>query len=206
MEQENLAFIVGGDTHLFHGTAVQGIDALKKGIEDTLGTGVYFTSDRKAAEGYARVRNGRGGHPTVYEAVAPDAKFVDLRDIPTLDAVMQGYLEFLPDWLERDYPEKETTNPNDKRSRRLWGKKIARITQVIQNKRYSPGTIRNVAYEMPWLFSEYIQSLGFDGLIGLEGGESRNGVTIGNHDSWVVFDPEKTQIRIIEEKPVEKCE
>ena len=95
MEQENLAFIVGGDTHLFHGTAVQGIDALKKGIEDTLGTGVYFTSDRKAAEGYARVRNGRGGHPTVYEAVAPDAKFVDLRDIPTLDAVMQGYLELI---------------------------------------------------------------------------------------------------------------
>lgn len=39
-------------------------------------------------------------------------------------------------------------------------------------------------------FSEFVESLGYDGLIAIEGGEG----DVGNHDSYVVFNPEKVRI------------
>ena len=40
-------------------------------------------------------------------------------------------------------------------------------------------------------FSDYVKSLDYDGLIAIEGGE---GDEIGNHDSYVIFDPNEVKI------------
>jgi len=48
-------------------------------------------------------------------------------------------------------------------------------------------------------FSDYVESLGYDGLITFEGGEPLTG---GNHDSYVIFDPEK--VKIIKEQKIKK--
>lgn len=195
-----LAEIVGGDTPLFHGTPSSSITAFKKGIEDTLGTGIYFTSERKKAEGYAVKRTCSDGVPFVYEARAPYAKFLDLRDAQTLAFVLEGYVGFANKWLEKKYPEEEITNANIRFSRNMLARKIKRITERIKEGKCSVGNIRTVSYEIPYLWTEYIQSLGYEGLIGLEGGEDN----IGNHDSWLVFDPEKTLVEITGKNAVER--
>jgi len=216
IEDNGLATIVGADTSIFHGTTIEDITQFEKGIEDTLGTGIYFTSQRKPAEGYAKVREGRGkGKPLVYEAKVPDAKFVDLRDIPTLHKVMEGYVPFLEEWHKKEYANEEDAEIRyrdcepDKRlsfywiDRKMDRKKIEEIKGNVERKAYMKIGIKSISYVFPWLFSEYLQSLGYEGLIAFEGGESGNGVTIGNHDSWVVFEPEKTNIQIISKKFVE---
>ena len=177
---------IAGDFVLFHGSATPEIRELRVAEEDTVGSGVYFTPDFQSALGYAITRAGNivGGRyyngevPIVYEA-AVGCRFVDLRDQYTLDLVFDGYVNVLKNKLE-GVPNQDWLR------KRVLSKSIERI----QTRQYSPGCIQHVTRSNGQMFSNYLRSSGFDGLIGEEGGEAY----VGDHESWVVFDPAKPKI------------
>src|SRR3990167_7511519 len=78
---------------LYHGSGISGIKEqgkFTKAEEDTVGSGIYFTSEAKDAIGYARLRakrergrmdeqkNGKA-EPTIYESSVENMKLCDLR-------------------------------------------------------------------------------------------------------------------------------
>jgi hypothetical protein len=164
---------------LYHGSPVAQIQKLNPAEETTVGEGVYFTSDRKAAEGYARVRsmNKQEAVATVYKADIENLKFADLTKEENLKKVLEGFLPVLVQ--ERD---KEGV---DYLSRKV----INNAVEAIVMGKVSVGNLRSVAFGCGWEFTSYLKSLGYDGLITLEGGER----DIGSHDTYLVFDSEKLE-------------
>jgi len=45
---------------------------------------------------------------------------------------------------------------------------------------------KDLANWFPIQFTKYVQSLGYDGVLAIEGGEGE----IGEHDTYLIFDPE----------------
>ena len=79
---------------LYYGSPNPGISALRVAEETTVGAGIYLTSMREAAEGYALHRGGGATdpHATVYEVSLEHLKVANLCNQPMLSAVMSGYL------------------------------------------------------------------------------------------------------------------
>lgn len=185
MIRDNLAVIVADAEPIYHGSGTSGIRQFREADEDTIGKGAYFTSEAVSAEGYAKGRARQTkGMPVVYSVCAEGLKFLDLRDRNTLDVVMDGFTEILGKRLKE--PLK-------------WNVRAAteRAIDAIRKRDYTSGSIRNVTWSHCELFSRYLQSLGYDGLIAYEGGE---GNYVRNHDTWLVFSP--SHLRVIAERTV----
>ena len=67
---------------------------------------------------------------------------------------------------------------------------IENSIDIINGGKVGSGNIKEVAQSNGQIFSDYIKSLGYEGLITFEGGESGN----GNHDTYLIFDSEKVEI------------
>lgn len=164
---------------LYHGTGAEGIEDFNSAEDTTVGDGAYFTSDPNAAIGYAHVRT-RGENetnPIIYEANIENARLVDLRKKANVEKVLPGFKEIL---------KKERNKPD------LHWAKQGRIDQVIGNIDSGLGAkyLKFATQGVGNLFSDYLSSLGYDGLITYEGGEGE----VGDHDTYLIFDPEKAKI------------
>jgi len=182
----NLGTLIEKKT-VYHGSGTAGIKEFEIADEDTVGSGAYFTSDEEAAKGYARRRSNCGKTPEkiLYEAVIENLNMIDLRDQKTLDTIFDGFAEALKEKVDF--------------SKHFSAYLFKRNTQTIKDRDYSTGNVRSVTWNYCSWFSEYLKSLGYDGLITVEGGE---GTDVGNHDTWLIFDPKKA--RIIKESPLQE--
>lgn len=166
---------------LFHGSSASGIEKLNPAEETTVGEGVYFTSKREDAEGYAnrRSRSREDAVPTIYRANIENLKFFDARSDDNVAKVLKGFLEILQQERQKEGLP--------------WSREavLDNAIEKIRSSAVTAGNLRDVGFAHGRLFTDYIQSLGYDGLIALEGGE---GEDIGNHDTYLIFDPEKVGI------------
>lgn len=186
--EDGLGVIVK-NKHLYHGSYRDDIKDLTAAEETTVGEGVYFTSEPIRAIGYARERaklrkdfpvEGYKGKAAavVYEALAQNLKLLDLRRPENVSRILPEFRTRLRE-VEQD-------------SKTPWFLQMAmhEAIQQINTGKVGPGSIKLIAVNHPQLFTEYVRSLGYDGLITFEGGDG----DVGNHDTYLVFDPEKAKI------------
>lgn len=171
---------------LFHGSATEGIKEMNRAEQETLGSGVYMTSQPIHALGYA-FRSSEGSRrngfkpPFVYEAELDDVTFCDLRSRDNMRKVMTGFGEYM------------ASNWNDIISKPGLGyfqkKAIQRGWEQIRPEWMAEtGILKNSLSLIGNQFRDYLQSEGYDGVLAYEHGE---GKAVGTHDSYVVFDPKK---------------
>ncbi len=168
---------------LFHGTGVKDIKVFRPAEETTVGEGVYLTSQLKGAVDYARGRcEVTKTDPLVYEISIEDMKLLDLRKEENIQKIVPGFKKVLEDTLAK------LTDQDP------WYRSagIATILESIKENKVKAGWIKLIAQNEGKLFSEYVQSLGYDGLITIEGGESKH---TEDHDTYLIFDPEKLKIK-----------
>lgn len=163
---------------LYHGSFKPDIDRLDKAENTTVGTGVYFTPEPKDAIGYARRRSGsREGVPTIYEVVVENVKLVDLRDDNNVRAVLRDFKDVLVNKLGE---------PN---LRWNYEEMLRRAVSAIDSNKAGVGNLREVAFSTGDLFSDYLATQGYHGLVTFEGGEG----DVGNHETYLIFDPDKVK-------------
>lgn len=166
---------------IYHGSGTSGIEQFNKAEEDTVGSGIYFTSEAKDAIGYAR-RRSRGredASPVIYESSVENMKLLDLRKDENVKKALEGFKQILRDKLEE---------PDLKWS---YEAVLQRAVEAISAGKVGAGNLREVTFSTGQMFSDYVKSLGYEGLVTLEGGE---GEDIENHDTYLIFDPEKAKI------------
>lgn len=177
---DGLGILVAKKT-LYHGSGTSGIKLFNKAEEDTVGSGVYFTSRAKDAIGYARrrSRHKEGAVPVIYESSVDNMKLLDLRKDENVKKVMKGFRGVL----------KSKLNLPDLR----WFDQavLENAILAIDEGRVGSGNLRAVTFSTGRTFSDYVRSLGYDGLATFEGGE---GEDIGSHDTYLIFDPGKVTI------------
>ncbi len=166
---------------LYHGSGTSGIEAFNKAEEDTVGSGIYFTSEAKDAIGYARRRSrGREGtSPVIYEASVENMKLLDLRKTENVKKVLGGFKEVIKQKLKE--PDLNWAYEGA----------LQKVMEAINSGKIGAGNLREVTFSTGEMFSNYVKSMRYEGLITFEGGE---GDDIGNHDTYLVFDPEKAKI------------
>ena len=174
---------------LYHGSIVGDIKDLEPGDGDTLGAGIYCTSQAKDAIGYAvqrsKARAVNGEKPIVYEMSVENLKMIDLRTRKNVEKVAKGLKPLL---------EKEIEKENVSASRKI---NIKKMLESIRFEHFSENNVQDLARSFG-LFSKYIKDLGYDGLIAFEGGEGEQ----GDHDSYLIYDPEK--VKIVKEQKIKK--
>jgi hypothetical protein len=171
---------------LYHGSSTPGIEKFNVAEDDTVGTGLYFTSRPEDAIGYARGRaeQRKTESPVLYASQVENLKILDLRKDENVKKVLPGFKKLLEDELQE--PDLG------------WAKQgtLQAAIEKINTGAVHSGNLREIAWSHGTSWTDYIKSLGYDGLVTLEGGE---GEYVKNHDSYVIFDPEKAKI-IKEEK------
>lgn len=165
----------------YHGSYTSGIESFNKSEEDTVGSGIYFTSEAKDAIGYARRRARREKEvsPVIYESSVENMKVLNLRKDENVKQILDGFKQILIEKLKE--PDLE------------WNYQVVlqRAVEAIASEKVGSGNLRDVTFSTGQMFSEYCKSLGYEGLITFEGGE---GDDVGNHDTYLIFDPEKATI------------
>jgi hypothetical protein len=171
---------------LYHGSATAGIESLHPAEDDTVGSGVYLTSEPRHAIGYALARVSHSATAVLYETRISNLVLLDLRNDDAVREVMHEFAAIL--W-------KELSKAN---LHWAWERAILNSLEQIGSGKFNHGNIKTITQCCGKLFSSFIQSLGFDGLIATEGGEpwyqNGKGHEIGNHDSYVIFDPNKVTV------------
>jgi hypothetical protein len=178
---------------LYHGSAVSGIKEFKAAEETTVGEGVYLTSHERWGVGYAfaRIAN-REGKPTVYEAEIQNMNLLNLSTKESLTEFMKFYRRVLfkeikslpPDapWYWRD----------------VLVQKVDEIDKALEEGRslYPKQMLQQTGH----VATRELAKLGYDGIFTIEGGETgvnpftKEPYDMGNHDSFVIFDPKKVKI------------
>ncbi|MFA6082316.1 MAG: hypothetical protein WC773_02820 [Patescibacteria group bacterium] len=170
---------------LYHGSNIPNIQTMDAAEEDTIGSGAYFTSEATDAIGYAHRRSRRDAksHPVIYEVNVENIKLLDLRKNENIEIIMPGYRKVLEQRLS-DIGGIGSDN---------WGyaQNLAEAIEAIDNGDPVKKGLRTVTYYFTPLFTEYVESLGYDGLIATEGGE---GDMDSGHDSFLIFHPEKAHV------------
>jgi hypothetical protein len=166
---------------LYHGSGTSEIGTFNKAEETTVGHGIYLTSEAKDAIGYARRRSHEkvDASPIIYESSVEDIKLLDLRKNENVKKVLTGFKGVIEQKLK-------TPNLN-------WAQEnqLQEAIQTINAGKVGAGNLRDVTFGIGDLFSEYVKSIGYEGLITFEGGE---GYDVGTHDTYLVFDPTKATI------------
>lgn len=192
---------IEGDEHgvfvknkmLYHGSGTHSIESFTDADAASLGSGLYLTSEAKDAIGYAHARK-RDEGSIIYETMIQNMKFLDLRNQESVFWVMDSFKSLLEKKLETlsaanikgDYPDamKEMLHKSIKRT-------YEKAIKKIQDRTFRPDRLREIVLDcgvgLNTLFSDHIQSLGYDGLIAPDGEPP----AVQNHDTYLVFDPKK---------------
>lgn len=172
---------------LYHGSGTKDIKLFDKAEEDTVGSGVYFTSEPKDAIGYARRRSKSNADktPVIYEGSVENMKVLDLRNKKNVNQILDGFKQVLLKEIERN---KENDSENKKF---FWRRVLETSVEKIDSDEIGTGNLREVTFSTGRLFSDYCKSLGYEGLITFEGGEGQD---VGSHDTYLIFDPGRVKI------------
>lgn len=171
---------------LYHGSVTSGIKEFKVAQENTIGNGVYLTSYAHKAVGYGdeRAKGEKESKPSViYEVSIENLKILDLRKDKNVKVIMSGFA----DTLRKKFEELESEKTQFSRR---FKSKIKEALEYIDNDQIRSGNVRDGTYDFSQWFTEYIISLGYDGLVSFEGGDGN----VGSHDSYVIFDPKNIKI------------
>lgn len=172
---------------LYHGSSLNDISEFQPAEETTIGDGLYTTSEAKDAIGYARIRaSARDGEPVIYEVEAENSRLLDLRSSKNVIDTLQGFRPILIEKV-RNVSKDAPWFVKDGLL-----KSIEELDKIVSEEKHT-GNLKEVVSNRGNQFSEYLESLGYDGLIYLEGGEGGEGGP-GNHDSYLIFDPTKVKI------------
>lgn len=188
---EGLGVLVKKKT-LYHGSGIAGIKKFNKAEEDTVGSGIYFTSEAKDAIGYAMLRSERerdphradglpvikDSNPIIYESSVENMKLCDLRKNENVKKVLDGFRQALKEELKK---------PDLKWN---WQAVLEQVIEIINSGKVGAGNLKEVVQRTDQMFSDYVKSLGYEGLITFEGGEGGN----GDHDTYLIFDSDKVKI------------
>lgn len=185
---------------LYHGSPVAGIEVFKEAEEETIGSGVYLTSFRDAARGYGlqRTADHPGSTPVLYETEITNLNILSLTTPAAVTDFMKFFRQELFVWRREVMP----TKPWDERQRMncdnaIFGT-VERIDGFIAKKRCP--TPKDILQNCGSIAREILMKDNFDGITAMEGGEhGTNPLTgevfdIGDHDSYVIFQPEKVKI------------
>lgn len=173
---------------LYHGSPASGITALKEAGEETIGRGVYFTTDRKAARGYAVVRS-NDARGQVYEVEVSNLDLADLRTRAGQEAFARLFKQSLLDWKEDHLPNLKKSS--DILTRSIGKQREEAIKELIEKiDDNSFKRLRDLTYAWGDLVSTTLSGLGYSGLISIEGEPPQ----IDFHDSVVIFNPQDVKI------------
>lgn len=156
----------------------------------TVGEGLYLTSSEKAANAYAqrRTRNlakKEGVGPTSYEVQVDSLKLLDLRNDGNISVFTEKFRVYLVSILKSEEAEKLNWMVHSS---------IIEALQEIQNG----VSLRNIqklsGYAMAGVFTCFVKEQGYDGVVTFEGGEGHEddvATHTGEHDTYVIFNPDK---------------
>ncbi|MFA5087310.1 MAG: hypothetical protein WC470_03360 [Candidatus Paceibacterota bacterium] len=179
-EDDSLELFID-NKELYHGSGTKGIKELRGSGNTTIGNGIYLTSKEEDALCYAKSRyneESKNKEPTIYQVSIENIKLLDLRKIENIKKILLGFRPIL---------EQELKKPNLK-----WividsiEESIKAIDSTIES-----GRLKDVTFNTQDYFTNYIKSLGYDGLVALEGGEENH---THDHDTYLIFDPQKVKI------------
>lgn len=158
---------------LYHGSANPGIMTFNPAEEDTVGSGIYFTSEAKDAIGYARrrSRSKQGSAPILYETQVENLRLANLRMTRAVKKILDGFKEVLKHSL------------SDSNIQWNYQETLRRSIDAISQGKVGSGNLREVIFAHTDKFTKYLESLGYDGLVTIEGGE---GEDIGIHDTYLL--------------------
>lgn len=114
----------------------------------------------------------------IYESSVENMKLCDLRKDDNVKVILNGFREILV----------QKWNPNLEHNMKSV---LRELVGYIDSGNIGSGNLKKVAQRTGGWFTDYLKSLGYEGLITFEGGESGGN---GDHDTFVIFDPEKIKI------------
>lgn len=120
----------------------------------------------------------------IYEAAVENMKLLDLRKEENLKKILPGFA----DELYKVYESRKEKNNNIVDT---FSQVLIRIMNDIDAGKIGFNNLKSATQQTGRIFSDYVRSLGYEGLVVLEGGE---GADVGNHDTYLIFDPEKLHI------------
>lgn len=177
---------------LYHGTGKNNIKQFMDSLATTVGAGIYMTSSFDSAAGYSilRTESELRENFKVYEGEIENMKLLDLTSPESwslLGKIMAPEIEKVKN--RTDFPLDWPQYYKDAVHRA-----VARALDRIKT-----GQIRGPSDIIGQHFGEIARrlfsKLGFDGINAVEGGEGwDDSNTIGNHNTFVIFDPKKVKI------------
>lgn len=201
VEGDNLGVLLK-EKKLFHGSTNPSTEkfmateeAQAADITDgtTVGSGIYLTSSENVAALYARrrLRNASkkdGLEATSYETSLDNLKFLDLRDDKNVAQFAEKFRPHLIDCL-RNARTKSIDHS------------VANSIIVALGEIEKGVTLRSIhglaGYAMAGVFTDFVKRQGYAGVVTMEGGEGHendDSFYVGNHDTYVLFDPTKASI------------
>lgn len=175
---------------LYHGSPVAGITSLAEAEETTVGNGAYLTSQKEAAIGYAKIRSTRQNNtPIVYEAIISD---INIANLSTADGI-SGFSQLLKGGLitKLEKWRKAASETGDLPSWTVVELASRNIDKIDKN---TYDSLKDLTFSFGHLTRELLTKEGFGGLMTYEGGENSRNISIGTHDSFVIFNPKRAQI------------
>jgi len=169
---------------LYHGSGTKGISRLNSAEETTVGDGIYFTSESDKALGYAerRSRTKKDGEPVVYWTEIENMKFLDLRNPSNVFKILDDFKSVLIETKkQKNWP---------------WNYEAVLENAIKAISNHEVKNLKQITFSLGDVFTGFVKSLGYDGLITIEGGE---GEDVGEHDTYLVFDPGKVSELTVEQ-------
>ncbi len=203
---------------LFHGGAIPGIRTFRPAVNETFGHGLYLTSNRKRAESYATFRTKTeydgsfdlkdiplgGFQATCYVFETDRHSFLDLRKEEAMKAAIPFWREYIAE--NREVITERARRCLNTKYRNIMATPLCDITDDIKyilqwDARYfeSMAVFPKSQSYLNKVFSEWLQSNRYDGVIAFEGNDrcKHDKLKTRGGNSWVVFDP--TTLRFVEE-------
>lgn len=202
VEGDSLAILLK-EKKLFHGSSnsemTQFMTSEEVKVADitdgvTVGEGLHLTSSEKAANAYAQKRTKNlqrkeGIAPTSFEVLVDGLKLLDLRNDANIATFAEKFRAHLVSILKNEEIKKKLNL--------MVNNSIIEALREIQ----SGISLRNIqkisGYAMAGVFTDFVKEQGYDGLVTLEGGEGYEDDALtytGDHDTYVIFNPEKTHV------------
>lgn len=146
-----------------------------------LGDRIYLTPQEKIAASYAlsKFPKKEKNNSAIREVKLQNAKLLDLRRKENIKIILAGFKISLQEKLEN--------------SKLDWASETALQTtlQNLTSDKIKSNRLRALRPLLGRDFVEYCQSLGYDGLIALDGEE---GIGIGHPETYLIFDQGKVRI------------
>lgn len=187
-DQEAAELVLDRKT-LYHGSPKSGLTTLSSAEENTVGAGCYLVHRPDVAVGYAELRSHGIGNasPAVYEVQADRLRCANLCNRQMLESIMQGFGQVL-----KEMRQDAVTSRASWYMIAAYNRAIAAIENGVR-----VGHVKDATGAFGRTFSRYMQSLGYDGVKTLEGGEG----SVSAHETYVIFDPSKLVVQSEQDLP-----